>query len=199
MKNLLSVTTIAGIVTFGLFVFMAYLVKNQGGIDTEPVEPPVISVYQTPKELKVQINDTKPTPPPMPEATPPVPRVQSEPVEGPVYNAQGPELDFTQGLVDFGLAAPKDDYASPVFRASPKYPNAAASEGTEGWVALSFDVDKTGAVYNINVVDAEPKRVFNRSAINALKKWKYRPKVENGEPVEQTNLMVKLDFNLQQS
>jgi len=46
------------------------------------------------------------------------------------------------------------------------------------------------------VVDAEPKRVFDREAIRALKRWKYSPKIENGQALKQTGIMVQLDFNL---
>lgn len=51
----------------------------------------------------------------------------------------------------------------------------------------------------MTVVDAEPKRVFDREAIRALKRWKYSPKVVDGKAVQQPGIMVQLDFSLDQS
>lgn len=46
------------------------------------------------------------------------------------------------------------------------------------------------------IIDAEPKRVFDREAIRAIKRWKYRPKVVEGVAQLQTNQSVQLDFKI---
>ncbi len=61
---------------------------------------------------------------------------------------------------------------------------------------MRFSIMPDGSVDEIEVVDAEPKRVFDREAIRALKRWKYSPKIENGQALKQTGIMVQLDFNL---
>ncbi len=86
--------------------------------------------------------------------------------------------------------------AIPIVRIEPRYPRAALQTGTEGWVNLTFDISETGAVTNVSVLEAQPKKVFNREAKRAVSKWKYRPKVINGKSVEQKGLQVRLDFNL---
>ncbi|MDE0119264.1 MAG: energy transducer TonB [Bdellovibrionales bacterium] len=86
---------------------------------------------------------------------------------------------------------------TPLVRIEPQYPRKAAMQGIEGWVRLQFDITPTGMVSGVQVLAAKPSNIFDRAAIKALRKWKYRPKVENGKPVEQKGLKVQLDFKLE--
>jgi protein TonB len=92
----------------------------------------------------------------------------------------------------------RDGEATPIVRIEPKYPVQAARDGKEGWVILSFTIDELGGVTDVDVIDADPKRVFDREAKRALRKWKYKPKVVDGKPVKQTGQQVQLDFKLNQ-
>jgi protein TonB len=74
----------------------------------------------------------------------------------------------------------------------------AQRNGTEGWVKLSFSINVVGGVEDVVVIEAEPKRVFNREAKRALKRWKYKAKIVDGKPVRQTGLTVQLDFSMEQ-
>jgi protein TonB len=62
-------------------------------------------------------------------------------------------------------------------------------------VVLRFTITATGTVENPVVLDANPKRIFDRSAIRALKKWKYRPRIVDGVAVDRVE-EVKLSFDL---
>ena len=93
----------------------------------------------------------------------------------------------------------RDGDATPIVRIEPKYPVQAARDGKEGWVKLSFTINEVGGVEDIEVMDAEPKRIFDREARRALDKWKYKPKIEDGKPIKQFGLIVQLDFKLDQS
>lgn len=64
---------------------------------------------------------------------------------------------------------------------------------------LSFNVSPTGEVIDATVVNAEPKRIFDRQALRAIKRWKYRPKVIEGVAQLQTGQTVQLDFKLDSS
>ena len=63
---------------------------------------------------------------------------------------------------------------------------------------LEFTITETGTVRNPKVVDAKPKRIFDRAAIQAIRKWKYRPRVIDGVAVERTE-EVKLTFDLDET
>lgn len=65
----------------------------------------------------------------------------------------------------------------------PEYPLAARSQGTSGWVDLAFDVQTDGAVGNVVVLASDPKNIFDRAAVVALRKWHYRPVERDGHAV----------------
>lgn len=90
-----------------------------------------------------------------------------------------------------------DSDVTPLVRIEPQYPRKAAMQGIEGWVLLKFDISPAGTVGNIQILGSKPSRIFDRAAVRALRKWKYRPKMEDGKPIEQKNLKIKLDFTLE--
>ena len=95
----------------------------------------------------------------------------------------------------FGLSASDGEYL-PIFKAAPDYPRKAAARGTEGYVVLSFTVNETGAVVNPVVVESVPPGVFDRAATNAALKFKYKPRVVDGEAVEVAGVQNKITFEI---
>ena len=92
-------------------------------------------------------------------------------------------------------AAPEREYL-PITRVNPEYPIRALTRGIEGYVVLEFDVTKTGTVRDPVVIDAKPPGIFNRSAINAALRYKYKPKVDNGEPIDVTGVKTRITFEI---
>jgi protein TonB len=78
---------------------------------------------------------------------------------------------------------------------SPRYPTAAMRANQEGWVDVELTVGTDGTVNSVTVVDSQPKHVFDRSAIDAVSRWEYKPATRNGEPMAVT-LRRRLQFNL---
>ena len=107
-----------------------------------------------------------------------------------VLRSSGPAVGGRGGVV-------LDSDVTPLVRIEPQYPRKAAMQGIEGWVLLKFDISPAGTVDNIEILGSKPSRIFDRAAVRALRKWKYRPKMEDGKPVEQKNLKIKLDFTLE--
>ncbi len=81
------------------------------------------------------------------------------------------------------------------FFIAPTYPERARERGTEGWVDLEFVVAKDGATRDPVVRGAEPEGVFDRAAMDAVKRWRYVPRVVNGAVVEQ-RVAARLRFQL---
>ncbi len=90
-----------------------------------------------------------------------------------------------------------DSEVTPIVRIEPNYPRKAAIIGAEGFVILQFDITAFGTITNISILQSSPPQIFNNSAIRALQKWKYKPKIVNNKPVMQKNLKVRLDFKLE--
>lgn len=91
-------------------------------------------------------------------------------------------------------AALSDMDAVPLVRIAPEYPPRAAARGTTGWVLLQFTVTTAGATKDVRVVDSEPPGIFDRASIKAVERFKYRPKVVDGKPVEQHGVQIVLTF-----
>lgn len=110
-------------------------------------------------------------------------------------NALG--TDISDLIQDGGVSNMGMGGMTPVVRIAPQYPVEAAMRGVEGFVLLKFDITKLGTVETIKILAAKPPRIFNRSAISALSRWKYKPKMRNNKPVKQLNNRTRIDFNLE--
>jgi len=184
--------------TFVAFAFMQYLISGEQRAPVKPGGDIIVEIFQAPEDSKVRHIQKIQPPPPMPKVPQKAP---------PLDTSSDPVLaisDFTPVTIDdFGgdinntINRPTGD-ATPIVRINPKYPTTAARDGIEGWVQLSFSISPTGEVIDPVVINAEPKRTFDREAIRAIKRWKYRPKVIEGVAQLQTGQTVQLDFKLQQ-
>ena len=84
-----------------------------------------------------------------------------------------------------------------VRRVEPIYPDVAVSARLTGTVILEAQVDKDGRVVDLKVLRSG-NRLLDDAAMAAVKQWRYRPLILNGQP-EQFVLTVVLTFNLQDS
>ena len=202
MLRLLASIIIGVVVTFGLFVVMAELINSGAKSQNDARETFVVEINTTPPESEAQQRNRIPPPPPPPPKQPPKP--QTPEPEPDIADTGG--MNFTMPSIDVGgasagLSGPgalmRDGDATPIVRIEPRFPAKAARDGVSGWVQLSFDINEVGGVENVKVIQAKPKRVFDREARKALKKWKYKPKVVDGKPQRQIGLTVQLDFNLE--
>lgn len=80
-------------------------------------------------------------------------------------------------------------------RPKPTYPRDAAQRGEEGWVKVAFTITEKGAVTDATIVAARPRRVFDRSALAAIERWRFRPKVVGGQPVRSRATQL-IEFSL---
>ena len=69
-----------------------------------------------------------------------------------------------------------------VYQVQPRYPHLAQTAGIQGAVQLRAIVSKTGTIENLSVVSGHTMLVA--AAIEAVRQWRYRPYLLNGEPIE---------------
>ena len=87
----------------------------------------------------------------------------------------------------------------PIVKVAPAYPLKAAAEGKEGSCLVEYTVTTTGATRDIKVVEGQCERVFQRASVEAAKKFKYKPRVMNGEAIEVPNVRNRFDYILENS
>jgi protein TonB len=85
----------------------------------------------------------------------------------------------------------------PRVRVNPDYPPQAITRNIQGWVRVRFTVSAIGTVRDAMVVASEPGTTFNEAALKAIARWRYNPRVENGEAVERVGLETIIRFELE--
>jgi periplasmic protein TonB len=83
--------------------------------------------------------------------------------------------------------------ANLVYDVAPKYPPEAGRERIEGIVVLMAVISKDGTVEDVRVESGLP--VLAQAALEAVKQWRYRPYLLNGEAVE-IDSQITINFNL---
>ena len=197
-NRMISSILLAALVTFSLFAMMYLLIKPPLAERPSLKILPVVELFITPDDPPVVVKQLPPPPPPVvpPEQTPrTTTTVTNLTLPGPILTVAPPVI----GPTDMAIGAGRDTTATPVVRVEPRFPVAALRDGISGWVKLSFSIDESGAVTDVQVLQAEPRGVFDREATRALRRWKYQPQVIDGKAIRQTNLQVVLDFNLDAS
>ncbi len=201
MVRLLVSILLGAAVTFALFSFMAFLISSGDRREEEKLENIVVEVNTTPPKSAAEQRRRVPPPPPPPPKSPPKPQAPepeaSNDAGGLTFNMPGVQLaGANAGISAPGAGFGRDGDATPIVRIEPKYPIQAARDGKEGWVRLSFTINEIGGVEDVEVLESDPKRVFDKEAKRALRKWKYKPKVVDGKPMRQPGLTVQLDFKM---
>lgn len=195
-----STAVIGGVaITFIAFSFMQYLISGEQRAPIKLGDDITVEIFQAPEDKQTTHIKRIPSPPTpkVPPKAPPRVTPSNEPITA-ISTAPPIVIDRLGDDMKQIIARPTGD-ASPIVRINPKYPTTAARDGIEGWVQLSFNVSPTGEVIDATVVNAEPKRIFDREALRAIKRWKYRPKVIEGVAQLQIGQTVQLDFKLDSS
>lgn len=134
----------------------------------KPVQPTLrrTDIPKSESQVAPQATTTPKTTSPTPRATPPTP---SEPI-------------FSSNV-------------TPIVRTLPKYPAQALRRSVEGWVKIEFIITTDGNVSNPRVIAAQPSDEFNDAALAAIRQWKFKGKVVNGQPATQRTIQT-LRFKL---
>ena len=124
--------------------------------------------------LQHKVSPPAPTPTPSPSAAP---AVESDPAR-----------DQHRVRISSGIAE-----RLVIYNPAPQYPQMARIAHITGDVVLKITIDRTGQVRDIAATEGHP--ILIQSSIDAVKQWKYRPYVLNGEAVE-VESTVKLKYQM---
>ena len=192
-----AISVAAGLATtLLLFLLMQALIKSDMSPFTDSGKGQVVEFARLLEEVEVPPRDP-PKPPPPPDEMPPdrpTPDYDTDVRQGIEI---GPIKINREREGPIGPAFKTDGEYLPIVKVEPVYPRRAQQRGIEGYVLLEFVVTTSGAVRNPVVVEAKPPGIFDRSAINAALKFKYRPKIANGEPIEVSGVRNLIRFELE--
>ena len=201
VRWLVSMAMATGI-TLGLFYFMQALIATGERFDqrvnvvkivdaTMPdIELEVIEEIDKPELIEEVVQDT-----------PDTPEKQINLDSGPSLNIEraSVDIDTNLSLDNASISATDGDYL-PLVAIAPQYPTRAAQRGIQGWCLVSFTVDGMGNVVEdtITVVDAEPASIFDRSSIRAAARFKFQPRVVDGQGVEVPGVQYLFRYQLEE-
>ncbi|WP_440957561.1 energy transducer TonB [Oceanicaulis sp. LC35] len=198
--RLLVGAPIAAVITFLLFMLMQRLIVTDSVELPEAGDDLRIVISEEVEDMSVRrrevtmddVNDVEPPPPP-PQIERQVADVPSEDmstIAGEIPEFDAPDLG--SGDVSFDVS---DRDAQPMVRIPPQYPPRAAERGTEGYCLMQFDVTPDGTPTNIVALDCSSS-LFERSSVRAVERWRYEPKIQNGNAVWRRGVQTRLDYQL---
>jgi protein TonB len=207
VNRLFPALSLSLLVSLGLFWLMQFMIMNnqQGFKKTDNLK--MVEFVRLKRETQLQTKDRKIPDKPPPKKQPPPPSMQvaqTSIAQQKIPELAMPNLDLPiqtsrfSGPVVGGLQMGKGKISTnliPLVRIPPRYPMRAQSRRIEGWVKIEFTITTTGTVKNAKVVESQPSSVFDRAALKAIARWKFKPKIIDGDAFEQRALQV-LQFNL---
>lgn len=192
------------VVTLGLFFLMHTLINDDLGEDEVPESRRIADIQMPDTEIEDRYEAAKPDKPEQPESQPPdapEPEFENPDVDSGALNMAAPGMDGDLGMGTGGNFSGDGEYM-PIVAVAPEYPRRAASRGIEGFVTVEFTVTTNGSTRDIEVVDAvdtegRETSIFNRSAVRAAERFKFRPRVIDGEPTEVAGVSYRFVFELE--
>lgn len=191
---------LAAAVTIALFYFMQALIATGGELEerlnviriVDATMPEIVMEVISEVERPEEIEQLEQPPPDVPDRNINMEGDNSLNISREVVNV---DLDLNIGAAGLGAT---DGEMLPLVNIQPTYPTRAAQRGIEGWAQVSFTVTETGGVRDVFVVDAEPQGMFDQASIRAAERFRFQPRVVNGQPVEVPNVQYVFRFQLEE-
>jgi protein TonB len=188
------------VVTLSLLFLMQVLIATGKQALTKPRDRAKLEFVRVKRNESLNTEDFTPEKPPKPPETPPeTPPQDMDNVDpmAPTINVAPPTVASETSIGGpGGMNIAEGDYL-PIVRVAPVYPARALSRGLEGYVDMSFTVTTTGTVKD-PVVVFSTSSLFERAAIRAVLKFKYKPRVVDGVPVEVPNVKTRITFKIEE-
>ncbi|MEC7546771.1 MAG: energy transducer TonB [Pseudomonadota bacterium] len=187
-----------------LFLGMAVMVAPPDGFTLDREEPVLVDFSSRRQDSSSETRSRNKPPPPPETPIPPQATSQNQaptPVTAPALSLSplSPDLSIGEmatanGLLD-GISV-ADAEVAPLVRPPAVYPARAKMRNIEGTVTARLTIRPDGTVGNVEIINAEPPGVFDREAMRAMYRYRFSPKMVDGEAVSQTATQT-LEFTLQ--
>jgi protein TonB len=188
------------VVTMSLLFLMQVLIATGKQALTKPRDRAKLEFVRVKRNESLNVEEFAPEKPPKPPETPP----ETPPQDMDNIDPSAPSINVAPPTVatDTSIGGPggmniaEGDYL-PIVRVAPVYPARALSRGLEGYVDLSFTVTTTGTVRDPLVLFSTSS-LFERAAVRAVLKFKYKPRVVDGVPVDVPNVKTRISFQIEE-
>lgn len=181
-------------------VLLLYIMQEVISSDKSPLnDAPLadkIEFVRLIEDQEPRIGPVLPEPPPPPEEMPPKLEWPEDTVDedGVGVPFDPPDSVIVEPTRDGGF---HDGEYLPIVQVEPVYPRRAQQRGIEGHVVMQLTVTPNGTVTDVVVIESEPKGVFEKAAVDAALKNKYKPRIVGGQPITVTGVRYRITFELE--
>src|SRR5210317_657012 len=190
------------IITAALFWFMQYLIETADRDLNEGASGHLIDFVRLKRDESIQRRQLKPKKPPPPDAPPPQPPTPQlenlDPNAEKIAISAAPVETDIEMSGGFSLGVGEGDYL-PIVKVAPIYPQRALSRGIEGFCVVQYTVTKQGTTRDPFVVESMcTSSLFHKASTQAALKFKYKPRVIDGQAVEVPGVQNKFTYEIEQ-
>ncbi len=191
---------IGSVITLSLLFVMHLLIEYGESAVTKERTRHNLDFVRVKRNESLNTEDFTPEKPPKPPETPPeTPPQDMDNLDpnAPTINIAPPPMSTDMNIGGpGGMNIAEGDYL-PIVRVAPVYPARALSRGLEGHVDLSFTVTAAGTVRD-PVILFSTSSLFERAATRAVLKFKYKPRVVDGIPVDVPGVKTRITFRIEE-
>ncbi len=181
----------------GLFSIMYKLIdRNFENPDVKTTK--VAEIVRQDKEIETQRDVKKPDKVEDPEEPPPemdTPELDME-LDVEIVNT-APTAKVDVNVSASGMSAGDGEYL-PIVKVAPIYPRRAQTRGISGYCIVEYTVTTSGAIRDPIPVDCQPSGIFEKASVSAALKFKYKPRVVDGEAIEVAGVQNKFTYELEE-
>lgn len=190
------------VVTAALFWFMQYLIETADRELNEGASGHLLDFVRLKRDESIQRRQLKPKKPPPPEAPPPQPPTPQldnlDPNAEKIAISAAPVETDIEMSGGFSLGVGEGDYL-PIVKVAPIYPQRALSRSIEGYCVVQYVVTSRGTIREPFVVEDQcTSSLFHRASVQAALKFKYKPRVIDGQAVEVPGVQNKFTYEIQE-
>jgi periplasmic protein TonB len=184
-------------VVVGLFMIMHSLIDRD--FENPEVETSKIAeLVQPDEEIQLEAATKKPEKAEDPEEPPPeMEMVQLDIDMNTDVENTVPMANINVEISSSGMSSGDGEYL-PIVKVAPIYPRRAQTRGISGYCIVEYTVTKSGSIRDPRAVDCQPSGVFDSASVKAALKFKYKPRVVDGEPIEVAGVQNKFTYELEQ-
>lgn len=197
--RLIYAIVLAFAVTALLFVIMPTLIEMADKTLDDKKATKIADITMPETEIEAKVKEVKPDKPEDPEEPPPdlaQPEIDDVDIDPNAVNMTPTQQVDVSLNIGTGISSADGEYL-PIVKVAPIYPRRANSRGIEGYCTVEYTVTKTGSIRDPQPVDCQPSGYFESASVKAALKFKYKPRVIDGEAIDVPGVQNRFTYELE--